>query len=82
MSDTPWFAILTAATMLALGAYVLWAAEPVEHATYRCEDRGGIKQAVGNKKGDVRSLVCNDGTIQSSTVQVHGVGWKGVGEDR
>jgi hypothetical protein len=82
MSDTPWFAILTAASLALLGAYVMWAIEPVVHEPYRCADRGGIKQAIGDGSGSVESLVCNDGTIQSSTVRVHDVGWRGVGEHR
>lgn len=72
----------TFAILVGLFAYVMWAIEPAEFQPYRCENRGGISQAIGNKYGEVRSLVCADGTIQGDRTQVHGAGWKGVGEDR
>lgn len=62
---------------VAVGMLVLFTlTDGVEYGPYRCEDRGGIKQIAAGRSGRVRSLLCNDGTIQSSRVKLHGVRWK------
>lgn len=56
------FALFMAA-LVALAIWVSFVADPIKHTYYKCEDRGGIKQAVATKRGYVRSVVCEDGTI-------------------
>lgn len=55
--------------LVAIVWFLFVSLRPVEHVPYRCEDRGGIKQAVSNRGGQVTSLVCQDSTLQPALVK-------------
>lgn len=70
-------AVLSAVLLLMGGFFfIIWAAEPAVYKPYRCEDRGGIKQAIFTKGGYTTGYICEDGTQQPSEIKVRGAHWK------